>query len=137
MLLVQLGDRLGDAERGPHRALGVVLVRHGSPEHGHDRVADELLDRAPEALDLPLEAGVIGGERGAYVLGIGVVGARSEADQVDEQDRDDLALLGCGSSRGCQGGAAFEAELRPLGILGSAARAQRHEAKHKTGRVVF
>ena len=54
--LVQLRDRFEDAQPRAHRPLGVVLVRHGSAEGGHDRVTDELLDRAAVALDL-LRAG--------------------------------------------------------------------------------
>ena len=38
-------------EGGVERALGIVLVRVGGPEHGHDRVPDELLDEAVVALD--------------------------------------------------------------------------------------
>jgi hypothetical protein len=41
-----------------------------SPEHGHDRVADELLDRAPEGLDLPFETLVVGLEGGPHILWI-------------------------------------------------------------------
>ena len=38
-------------ERGPHRAPGVVLEGRRDPEDRHHGVADELLDRAPVALD--------------------------------------------------------------------------------------
>ena len=36
---------------GADRALGVVFLRGGRAPHGHDRIADELLDRAAVALD--------------------------------------------------------------------------------------
>jgi hypothetical protein len=49
--LVQLLDRVADASAAARRAR-VVLVRDGRAEDGHDRVADELLHRAAEALDL-------------------------------------------------------------------------------------
>jgi hypothetical protein len=52
--LVQLPNRIEDAQRSSHGALGVVLVRDRRAEHRHDSVADELLDRTLEALDLPL-----------------------------------------------------------------------------------
>ena len=39
-LLAQPGDRLGQRKRGAHRALGVVLARHGLIGHRADRVAD-------------------------------------------------------------------------------------------------
>ena len=52
-LLVQLVDRVEDAEAGADGALGVVLVCDRRAEDRHHGVADELLDRAAEALDLP------------------------------------------------------------------------------------
>ena len=56
-LLVE--DPVADRERGAHRALGVVLVRDRRAEHGHHRVADELLDRAAEALELVAQPRVV------------------------------------------------------------------------------
>ncbi len=47
-----LAERVADRERGPHRPLGVVLVRDWGAEDRHHRVADELLDRPAEALEL-------------------------------------------------------------------------------------
>ena len=52
VVLVQLGDRIQDAKPCPHGPLGVVLMREGRPEDGHDRVPDELLHRPRVALDL-------------------------------------------------------------------------------------
>ena len=40
------------ASRRPDGAHGIVLVCSGDAEGGHDRVADELLDRAALGLDL-------------------------------------------------------------------------------------
>ncbi len=91
--LVQLGDRLEDPEAGPHRSLRVVLVRHGRTEHRHHRVADELLDRAAEPLDLLAEPGVIRAHPRPHVLGIDGLGRGREPDEVAEQHRDDLPLL--------------------------------------------
>ncbi len=91
--LAQLLDRLEDSQGGADRALGVVLVRHRGAEHGHDGVADELLDRPAEALDVGLHALVVRAERRADVLGVGAVRSAREADEVDEEDRHDLALL--------------------------------------------
>jgi len=59
LLCVQLLDRVEDAKRGPDGSLGVVLVGDRSSEDGHDRIADELLDGAAEALDLPLDSGMV------------------------------------------------------------------------------
>ena len=91
--LVQLLDRLQDAEPGPDRALGVVLVCHRCAEDGHDRVPDELLDGAAVALDLLPQAGVVGADAGADVLGVSRFRGRGEADEVAEEDGHDLALL--------------------------------------------
>ena len=99
VLLVQVLDRVEDLQRGAHGAIRIVLVRGRRAEDGHDRVADELLDRAAEVLDLLFHARVIRTERRAHILGIGAIGARGEADEVDEQDRDDLSLLGGGARR--------------------------------------
>ena len=44
----QLGDH---GDRGAHRAVVVVVVRHRQAEGRHDRVADELVEHAAFALD--------------------------------------------------------------------------------------
>ena len=41
-----------DAERGQHRAAGVILVRDGRAEQRHEAVAEELVDRAFVVVDL-------------------------------------------------------------------------------------
>src|SRR6266511_4085768 len=43
---VQFGETIAERERRAYRALGVVVMGTRHPEHRHDRVADELLDRA-------------------------------------------------------------------------------------------
>ena len=86
-------DPVADGERGAHRALGVVLVRNRGTEHGHHGVADELLDRAAEALELVAQPRVIRPEQRAHLLGIHALGARGKADEVGEEDGHDLALL--------------------------------------------
>ena len=103
----------------------IVLVRDRRAEHGHDRVADELLHGAAEPLDLLLHARVVGTEARADVLGIGAVGARGEADEVDEQHRDDLSLLRLARVRP-QRGAARPAEPRPPGVVLATRRDMRH-----------
>ena len=47
---------VANRERGAHGSLGVVLVCDRRAEDGHDRVADELLDGASEALELGADA---------------------------------------------------------------------------------
>ena len=83
---------VADGERGPNGALGVVLVRDRRAEERHDRVADELLDRAAEALELRAQALVVRAEQRLDVLGIELLGARREADEVAEDDGDDFTL---------------------------------------------
>jgi hypothetical protein len=122
-LLVQLRDRVQDAQRSPDRALGVVLVREGSAEHGHHGIADELLHRACPTLDLAPEHLVVETERRSDVLGIGAIGARGESDEVDEQDGNDLALLAGRCGRHRERGAASRAEPSPLRVLLAAVRA--------------
>ena len=82
------------AERGPQRPLRVVFVRRGRAEQRQDRVADDLVDRAPERRHVghePLEALV---DQMLDLFGVGGLAHRGEPDQVGEQHRDDAALLG-------------------------------------------
>src|SRR5262249_10880477 len=97
-LLVQLGDSLQNPQAGTNGALGVVLVSNRRSEDGHDRVAYELLDCPLIKLDLTAKTGVIGTEARAHVLGVTSVGRRREADQVAEEDADDLPFLERGRS---------------------------------------
>ena len=62
-------------------------------EEGHHGVADELLDRAAEALELGAQAQVVAGEQGADVLGVEPLRAGGEADEIAEHDGHDLPLL--------------------------------------------
>jgi hypothetical protein len=50
-LVVQLGERLPELGAGADCAQRVVLVQLGDAEDGHDRVPDELLDRAAVPLE--------------------------------------------------------------------------------------
>ena len=126
--LVQLLDRLQDAEPGPDGALGVVLVRDRSAEHRHHRVPDELLDRPAVALDLLPQARVVGADARAHVLGVGGIRGGGEADQVAEEHRHDLALLLHRAADGCSvsGARAERAERKLARELLAAGRASRH-----------
>ena len=72
-LLVE--DPVADGERGADGALGVVLVRDGGAEDRHHRIADELLDRSAEALELVAQARVVRAEQRAHLLRIHLLGA--------------------------------------------------------------
>src|SRR4029453_1661487 len=111
---VQLLDGVEHLQGGADRPLGGVLVGGGA-EHGHDPVADELVDRAAVTLDLPADPHVVGQEPGPHVLGVGVVGGGGEADQVAEDHGDDLALLtGRGRPQGAPAGEAEPGRRRVL-----------------------
>jgi hypothetical protein len=88
-----VGRELPYLERSANRSLGIVLMADGRAEERHDCIADELLDRATEALELLLQPSVIRGENGCDVLGIHLLGLRGEADEIAEQRGDDLPLL--------------------------------------------
>ena len=68
-------------------------MRDRRAEQRHDRVADELLDGAAEALELRPHVPVVAAQHGGDVLGIRRLGTRGEPDQVAEEDGHDLALF--------------------------------------------
>ncbi len=130
---VQLADGGQHPQGAAHGPLGVVLVGHRGAEHGHHAVADELVQGAAEPLDLGPQPGVVGAQQGADVLGVGLVGAGGEADQVAEQHGDDLALQPGRPGRG-QRGAAGPAEAEAVGVVLPAGRAARHVRRGCRGR---
>ncbi len=71
----------------------------GRAEHAEHRVADELVHRAAEMLDRAFQQRVIDAEHRLDVLGVRLVRAFREPDEVAEQDGDDLALLAQGHAR--------------------------------------
>jgi hypothetical protein len=116
---VQLADRADDPERGPNGALRVVAARERRAEHCQDRVADVLLDGAAVGLD-PLPRGVEEPPvHVADVLRVRPVGPSGRADDVDEQDGDELAFLG---GHGPEGGPTGGTEPCARSDVGSAAR---------------
>jgi hypothetical protein len=68
----------------------------GHAEDGHHRVADELLDRAALALDLLRHRLEVVAHHRPHVLRVHLLGARGRADDVGEEDRDELERLGGG-----------------------------------------
>ena len=87
-----LERELADRERCSDGALGIVLVRGRRSEERHHRIADELLDGAAVALELRADALVVGPQDRLDVLRIQRLSTCREADEVAEDDRDDLAL---------------------------------------------
>ena len=86
-------------ERCVKSPLRMILERHGRSEDRHDRVARELLDRAARSLDLLRHRVIEALETDPYPLGILVAGKRGRADEVGEENRDELSLLPYGHGR--------------------------------------
>ena len=124
--LVQFLHGVADGERRPDRTLRVVLVCDGSAEDGHDGIADELLHGAAEALDLRAQAREVRREHAADVLGVELLGAACEADEVGDEDGDDLTLLARGFVFGRERRTARVTEAGALGVLLAARGANRH-----------
>ncbi len=90
---VALANAFTDREGRSHRSLGVVLMGHRGAEDTHRGVADELVERAPEPLDLLLRDRVERHEDAADVLGVGLVAALGEPGEVGEDDRHEPPFL--------------------------------------------
>ena len=88
--LGQCREYLGRRADGAQR---VILVEHRNPEHGHHRVADELLHRPAVPLDDRLDPLEVAVEDRAERLGVDRFPERGRAGDVAEDHRDDLALL--------------------------------------------
>jgi hypothetical protein len=99
-LLVQRGDGGLDRESGSDGAFGVVIVDAGYAEDGHRRVADELLDRPAVGLDDLADALEVHAEDAPDHLRIVVLAEGGRADDVGEQNGDELALFRHGRSLG-------------------------------------
>jgi hypothetical protein len=123
--LVELLDHRRDPQRAEDRSLRVVLVGDRGAVDGHHRVTDELLHRAPEALDLAADPSVVRRQRVLDVLGVGQIEPRRELHEVAEQRRDDLAFL-ARSAVGVQRAAAGRTGVRGLRIAMTAGPTDRH-----------
>jgi hypothetical protein len=92
-------------------------MSHRRTEHGHHSVTDELLHHAAVLLDARLRLLVVQLQDVPHVLGVGPVSARRRVDEVDEEDRHELALL----LRGCdltelRAATTAEASARRIGL---------------------
>ena len=113
-------------ERGSHGPLGIVPVCNRRAEHPHHRVADELLDDSPEALDFLADAREVPVEVRADILGVEGLGTGCRVHEVDEERGDDPPFV-ADASRLDERGSARAAEARSLGILLAAASADPHK----------
>ncbi len=91
--LLLITNPVADRQRRAHCPLRIVLVRDRRAEQSHHRIADEFLDGAAVPLQLTTQPCVVRRKQRAHILGIHRLHARREADEIGEQDRDDLALL--------------------------------------------
>ena len=113
--LVQPGERLLHSPGRADRAQRVVLVHAREPEHGHHRVADELLDRAAVARDLGAHRVEVAGHRLAQRLGVELLAEARRSLQVAEENRDELShLLRRYGGRERRSAEAAQAELRGI-----------------------
>ena len=87
---LQAPEHAAGSAHGPQR---IVLVGRRHAEHGHDRVADELLDRAALRRDLLGHRREVVGHHRPHVLGVHLLRARGRADDVREEHRDELEHL--------------------------------------------
>jgi hypothetical protein len=138
VLGVQLRKRPQHGQARPDGPFGVVLVRPRRAEQGEDRVAAELLEGAAVPLELGANPSVVGRNEGLHVLDVEALGASGRADQVAEDGRDQLPLLG-GNDRLDRGEwrPALEAELCDLRIVLPALGANRHEERLRRPVPVF
>ncbi len=77
---------------GPDAPFCVVLAGRRRPPYRHDRVADELLDRAAIARDDLAGQIEVASQRLANVLAVTVLGVWGESDEVREEDRHETTL---------------------------------------------
>ena len=93
-LPIELAQRVSHVAGSPHRAQGIVLMHRRNTEDGQDRVADELLDGATVGLDRRAHPLEVAKDELAPDLGIYLLGERRGSDDVREDDRGGLSLLG-------------------------------------------
>src|SRR5439155_10763869 len=87
-------DPIPELECCSHCPRGIVTMRHGQSEDGHDRVADELLERPAVGLDDLRCDREITGHECADVFGVEAFPEAGRADSVSEEDRDQPAFFG-------------------------------------------
>jgi hypothetical protein len=91
---------VNESKAGPHRLLGVVLVRLRVAEVHQHPIAHVIGDEAVEAGDRIGDAAVIGADDLAQVLGVQARRQRRRADQITEHHGELPAFGTCGSRAG-------------------------------------
>ena len=138
LLAGERAEGLLHGQGGAHGAHRIVLGDARQPERGHDAVAEELHDRAAVSLDGRVQRPVVPAHQAAYGLGVEPLVQRRRADQVGEDDGNDLAGLEAVSPApfdaarnrggvGDEGGAAGATELRRWRDVNAAAPASTHQ----------
>ena len=92
-------DALAHGQRGGDGAVRVVAVRGGQAEHGHHRVADELLYGAAVLLDALARDAVVAREDPPHLLGVELFAERGRPRHVGKEHSDNASLLGRDSHR--------------------------------------
>jgi hypothetical protein len=82
------GHGIVDGERGADRALGLVAVRQRRAEHGHDAVAEVLVDPAAVLLDDAVDPLEEAAEQRVHVLGVELPAQRGVAGEIGEEHHD-------------------------------------------------
>jgi len=90
--LAQHWNRIANAECRKHRALGIIVMRHGSAEHGHDAVTDVLVDSAAVLDDCGVGNFEECGENALDLLGVEQLTQGGISREIHKEDRDLSAL---------------------------------------------
>jgi hypothetical protein len=101
-------------------------VRDRSAEQRNDRIANELFHGAAEALKLGPRPLVVRSQACAHVLRVEALGDRRRADDVAEENRDDLPFLARGSRFVNEQRGAGVAETSAIRVLLPTTRTNQH-----------
>ena len=132
-ILVDALEGLAHLERRPHGSERVVLVDGGHAEHGHDGVADELLDGAAVTFERCLHRVEVAPHHTPQRLGVEPLAEGRRVGDVREDDRDHRPRLAA-AERLVEPRATRVAEPR-VGVVLAPALAADHEADPTFGTI--
>ena len=92
-LFVQCGESFAELACGANGPQRVVLVQDRDSERGHDRVADEFLDRATVMFEHAADLDEVARDHAPVRLGVELFAERRRVDHVGEDERHRLAHL--------------------------------------------